>query len=139
MAVKSNKLGPGRLTFGAVGSSSEWGTSISNARVVPEAGDGEVITVLSGDEIVDAEDETWKLEGTVYQAYDAESLLVWANTNTGTEQEFVFVPDDSNVLKVTGRALVRSLAIGGDVKARNTSDFSFKAVDVVIDVAGSGG
>lgn len=132
MSVQSTKLGPGRLTFGAAGTAQEFGAAITKASVVPESGDGEVITVLDGSEAIDAAEETWKLEGTIYQSYEADSLLFWCNEHAGEEIEFTYVPALAGKLQVSGRASIKSMAIGGDVKTRNTSDFSFKAVDVVV-------
>lgn len=126
------KLGPGRLSLGAVGSAQEFGAMIASAVLTPEADDDETIDVLSGDQYVDVSDETWTLEGSIYQDYDADSLLLWCNANSGTTVPFVFRPVDGKVLEATGKVLVRSVAIGGDVKTRNTSDFAFKATEVVI-------
>ena len=137
MAIKSNRLGPGLLTFGAVGSASEWGGQCTAVTLTPSADEGDTITVLSGEELVDDGEETWTLEGTVLQSYDAESLLIWAKENSGTELEFEFLPSSGSALVATGRALIRSLAIGGDVKTRNTSDFSFRATNVELDAAGA--
>lgn len=132
MAVKSHRLGPGTLSLGEAGSPVEFGAQITNGRVVPTADDGETLDVLSGDQLRDIGDETWTLEGTVLQSYDSESLLIWCNRNTGTEVAFTFKPVTTQDLEVTGRVLVRSLEIGGDVKTRNTSDFAFQAFDVEI-------
>lgn len=132
MAVKSHRLGPGQLTFGDPGSPQEFGAALRNCRVVPTADDGDTIPVLSGDELFDVGEETWTLEGSILQSYDAESLLIWCNQNSGQEMTFTFKPINSEALEVTGTALIRSVQIGGDVKERNESDFSFRATDVEI-------
>jgi len=130
MAVKSHQLGPGQLSIGAVGSTQEFGTAVRSATLTPEADDGDVITVLTGDELADAGDETWTLEGSVLQSYDKDSLILWCNQNTGKELDFTFIPRKGEALKATGKVLVRSIAMGGDVKTRNESDFEFKATNV---------
>ncbi len=126
MAISTHKLGPGQLTFGETGSEKEWGTAVVDCAVVPSANDGETITVLSGDEIVETGEETWTLEGEVYQSYDADSLAKWAHDHSGEEMPFTFRPNSNQPLTATGTVLVRSLKIGGKVTERNTSSFAFK-------------
>lgn len=132
MAIKSNRLGPGTLVFGAPASPSEWGAQVTACTLTPRADEGDTITVLSGEELVDDGEETWTLEGTLLQSYDEESLLIWAHENSGTELEFEFTPVTGSALRCSGRALIRSVAVGGEVKTRNTSDFSFRATNVQI-------
>lgn len=132
MAISSHKLGPGTLSLGAVGSTKEFGVALTKATLTPEADDGDTIVVLSGDELIEEGEETWTLEGSVYQAYDADSLIVWCNTHSGETLPFTFRPSTDQPLKATGKVLVRSIAIGGDVKTRNQSEFTFKATDVAL-------
>lgn len=135
MAVQSTKMGPGQLSFGTAGTLKEFGVSIKNAVLEPSASDGEVIKVLNGDEIVDEGEETWVLKGTVLQGYEADSLIAWCKTNSGTTLPFTFKPSSAKVLKAAGNVLIRSIAMGGDVNSRATSDFSFKATNVAITTA----
>lgn len=128
MAVESHTLGPGQLTLGEVASEREFGTAIRNARVVPSATEGDTLVVLSGDETSDEGTETWTLEGTVLQSYDAQSLIKWCADNSGTDVPFTYVARNDEDLSVTGTVKVRAIAYGGDVKTRNTSDFNFKLV-----------
>ena len=132
MPVVTHQLGPGQLTFGTAGTAKEFGAAVKSCRLTPEASDGETISVLSGDEFVDAGAETWTLEGTIFQSYDAQSLLLWANTNSGNTMPFTFIPATGQKVKAAGNVLIRSLSVGGDVKTRNTSDFKFKATSVVL-------
>lgn len=138
MAFNPDRLGPGQLSFGAAGSTTEFGVSVSDAAVVPSSSDGDRLNVLSGDEFVDAGEETWTLEGVLYQSYDADSLLAWCNEHSGEELDFTFVPVTGKVLRVNGRALIRSVKIGGTVKTRNTSDFTFGATNVVVSTTDTG-
>lgn len=131
--MNPHRLGPGKLTFGATGSETEFGALVTNARAVPTANDGETINFLSGDEFIDSGDETWAIEGTLHQDYGPDSLALWAFENSGETVPFTFVPNNANALRVTGNVLVRSIQVGGDVKTRNTSDFSFPATNVDID------
>lgn len=128
MAVESSTLGPGQLTLGETASEREWGAAVRNARVVPAATEGETLTVLSGDETSDEGEETWTLEGTVLQSYDADSLIKWCADNSGTEVPFTYTARNDEALEVSGTVKVRAIAYGGDVKTRNTSDFNFKII-----------
>ncbi|NHB85210.1 hypothetical protein G7085_12830 [Tessaracoccus sp. HDW20] len=132
MTISSHKLGPGQLSIGAIGSLKEFGVALTKGQLTPEADDGETITVLSGEELIEEGEETWTLEGSVFQSYDADSLILWCNENSGQTLPFTFKPATAQALEAAGKVLVRSIAIGGDVKARNQSDFKFKATDVVL-------
>lgn len=132
MAVQSHKLGPGQLSLGAAGSLKEFGAAVTNTVLEPSASDGDVIKVLSGEELVDEGEETWILKGTLLQSYDNASLLKWCFDNSGTTLPFTFKPATSQLLKATGKVLVRAVAIGGDVNTRAKSDFSFKATEVTL-------
>lgn len=131
--VNAHKLGPGHLAFGASGTQKEFGVALTSAKLVPEAKDGEIIEVLSGDQLVEDSEETWTLEGSLYQSYDAESLVLWCHQNSGDTLPFTFTPSNEGVLEATGSVLIRSITLGGDVKVRNKSDFKFQATGVVID------
>lgn len=137
MAVKTHKLGPGSLSLGAVADVREFGVALSSATLTPSASEGDTIAVLSGDEFIDDGEETWTLDGTLYQSYDEDSLIKWCFDNSGTTMPFTFVPSDEAALVATGSVLVRSIAMGGEVKTRNTSDFSFRVIDLELGTAGA--
>lgn len=124
--VKSHKLGPGSLKFGATGSEVEFAASLKSCKVTVDVSEGDLIPVLSGDELEDGDTETYSLSGSLLQQYDLDSLLVWAHVNAGIDVPFVFIPDSDKQLSVSGTVRVRRLDIGGDVKTRNTSDFTWK-------------
>lgn len=126
MAIKSHKLGPGVLTFGEVGSPIEWGAQVRSCRVEPSTEEGDTLPVLSGEEIAEADEETYELTGEILQSYDVESLLVWCHLNRGAKVPFKFRPVSDQALGVKGTVTVRALSIGGNAKERNTSEFTFR-------------
>lgn len=128
MAVVAHKLGPGHLTFGEAATEKEFGMSCPEVSLEPVADDGDTIVVLSGDELHDDPDETFTLTGTVYQEFSMDSLVIWAKENSGVVMPFVFVPASSGSLQITGRVKIKPVRIGGEVRTRNTSDFSFPGV-----------
>lgn len=125
MTIRTHKLGPGSLKFGETGSEVEFAVGLRSCAVEPEVDQGDSLSVLSGDELVADDEESYNLTGSLLQTYDKDSLIVWAHVTAGQVVPFTFRPDNDKGLAVTGSVKVRRLRIGGDVKERNTSDFEF--------------
>lgn len=125
MTVKSHRLGPGSLKLGAVGSEVEFAASCTKCSVEPDSKDGDVIPVLSGDELDEGDEDTYTLKASVLQDYDLKSLIVWSHVNAGAVVPFTFRPDNDRALGVKGEVKVKRLSIGGDVKKRNESDLEW--------------
>lgn len=128
MPVKSDKLGPGVLTFGETASAEEWSAQLTKCLVEPKTDTEDSIPVLSGEEIGGEDTDSAELSGTILQSYDKDSLLMWAHRHHGEEMTFKFIPNAGAELQVTGRVKIQRLAIGGDVKTRNTSDFTYPII-----------
>jgi len=128
MPVKSDKLGPGTLSIGATGSAEQWASQLRACSVEPSTDTEDSIPVLSGEEIGGDDTDTAELTGTVLQSYDAQSLILWSHEHRGEELPFTFIPNNDGALQVTGIVKVRRLRIGGDVKTRNESEFTFPIV-----------
>lgn len=128
MPVKSDKLGPGVLTFGETASPSEWSSQITKCTVEPKTDSEDPIPVLSGEEIDGDDTDTAELTGTILQSYDLTSLLKWSHDHHGETLPFRFQPNKEADLEVRGRVKIRRLSIGGDVKIRNSSDFAFPII-----------
>lgn len=139
MTVKASRLGPGRLTIGAVGSPQEFGSQVTKMTITPESSDGDAIAVLSGEEVVDDAADTYKLEGEMFQSYGVDSLIKWTWDNHRAELPFTFVPDLAGALQVTGTCRVKRVPIGGDVKTKNTAAFEFAGVGEPILTETAGG
>ncbi|MDO5633283.1 MAG: hypothetical protein Q4G34_00200 [Micrococcus sp.] len=127
MASKAHKLGPGTLTFGAEGSESEWGASVTAVTIEPDVDEGDEMHFLDGTSDND-EDVTWKLSGTVAQNFNRSSLQIWAKEQTGKPLAFTFRPRNDAALTIKGTCRIRPVSIGGDVRSKNTSDFEFPVV-----------
>lgn len=123
-----SKLGPGLLTLGETGSPKEFGAQVSESTLSPEYDSDDPISVLSGDEYAGDETEAWTLAIVLYQDYTAESLHLWLYENAGEEVPFTFVPSKQGALQAKGTVKVRAASIGGEVKARNTSDLELPVV-----------
>lgn len=128
MPVKSDKLGPGVLTFGETASASEWAGQLTKCLVEPKTETEDSIPTLSGEEVEGDTTDSAELSGTILQSYDMDSLLLWAHEHHGEVMPFKFVPNAGAALQVTGRVQIQRLSIGGDVKTRNTSDFTYTII-----------
>lgn len=127
---KAHKLGEGSLKFGATGSEIEFGIQCKSVEVVPDVEDDKDDSpVLSGELETTGSDseESYTLKGELYQDYSRDSLITWCHVNAGTSVPFIFKPNNDHEMNVRGEVRIRRLAIGGDVKDRNTSDFEFKS------------
>lgn len=127
MTILSHKLGPGVLTIGA--GPLDVSAQVTKCIISPEESVDTVdaIDVLSGEQLA-AEDTAslkWKLDATFLQDDLAvANFVAYTWTNALTNVAFKFIPNNSITRKVTGTLRVVPLAIGGDVKKRNTSDWS---------------
>jgi len=128
MPVKSDKLGPGTLSIGETGTEEQFAAQLTACSVDPSTDEEDAIPVLSGEEIAGDETDSAELTGTLLQSYDAQSLLLWAHTHKGEQLPFTFTPNNDGALQVSGTVKIRRIKIGGDVKTRNTSDFTFPIV-----------
>lgn len=127
MAIKATRLGPGTLELGDTTSAQNFAALANKVTLEPNIDEGDPIVVLSGDEMSD-DDVTWNLTGEVYQDIEdgATSLLKWCFDHSGDVVPFTFTPKSDAALTITGEVTVRPVAIGGDVKVRNTSPFTFR-------------
>lgn len=128
MPIKSYKMGPGSLIFTAQDASAQ----VTSCKV--EADESvkttDAIPVLSGEQL-DAQDVaslTWKLTGNLVQDIDAAGFVAWSWANAGSEEPFIFIPNDTEARQVSGVARVVPIALGGDVSQRNTSDISWAII-----------
>lgn len=129
MDIKSHKLGPGFLKFGLTASAQEFGSQCTAVTLEPSVDEEDNIPVLSGEELDGDETESYVLSGSFLQDYSGmTSLLVWCKTNAGNVLPFEFTPSSEGGLLIKGSVKIRAVAIGGDVKTRNTTDFEFKGV-----------
>lgn len=131
MTIQSYKLGPGSLTIGsgpldtsaqATAVTVEWEENVEST---------DTISVLSGEELTTEDDVTYRAKLTATFLQDelgASGLVAYTWSNKGTEQPFTFVPNSSLDRQVTGTLRVVPLNIGGDVKARNSSDVTFSII-----------
>jgi hypothetical protein len=127
MTTKASTLGPGSLKIGATGSEREWAGQSTKTTLTPNVDSEDSIPTLDGGELEGEETTTWELSGTILQDYDLDSLEDFAFDNAGKWLACEFVPNNAKARAYSLEVKLRPLAVGGDVKKRNTSDFTFPA------------
>lgn len=132
MPTDSYKLGPGTLTLGTGLTEIECNIQLTNARVVPTENvtEGDDLNLLDGSTL-DGEDNVtydYTLEGTVVQDLVDTGVTAYTWEHKGEEVAFEFVPVTARDAAVAGTVRVVPLQIGGDVKTRNTADFTMACI-----------
>jgi hypothetical protein len=128
MPAVAHTLGPGSLALGDVGDVQQFEAQLTKALLSPNTTSEDDFYVLSGETVEGEDTTTWSLSGTVLQNFDLDSLEDWCFEHKGTKVPFVFTPSSSHTRSYSGIVKVRPLAVGGDVKKRNSSDFEFPLV-----------
>ncbi|MGO2139831.1 MAG: hypothetical protein ACTH30_05415 [Leucobacter sp.] len=124
----SRTLGPGSLSIGEVASPKQFAADTTKTSITPSTDSEDDTPMLDGSNESGADSTTWELSGTVMDKYTMESLFVWAAQNAGKELPFLFVPTRDGELEIGGVVKIRPFAAGGDVKKKNTNDFTFPLV-----------
>lgn len=133
MPTDHYKLGPGTLTLTATGPATiELNVQTTNARIEPSesVSEGEDLNLLDGNTL-DGEDDVsydYVLAGTIVQDLNDTGVTAWTWDHKGEEVDFDFVPVTARTANVSGVCRVVPVQIGGDVKVRNTADFSFVVI-----------
>lgn len=133
MAIRTYKLGPGTLVLNpGVAGTFDCSTQLKNCRVEwsEQVETEDAIPVLSGEEIPAEETATYtaKLAGNVLQDLEEAGLVNYTWENMGTEVPFEFQPRSDVARSVTGTLRIGPLNLGGDVKSRPESDFSWSII-----------
>ena len=121
----ANALGPGTLTLGATGTTYQFAAHTTATTLTPSYSDGDVLDLLDGSQEREQDEETWTLDGTIRQQLEVDAIEDWCLEHAGEEVPFEFTPVNSVSKSYTGTCRIRAVNIGGDVKTKNTSDFSF--------------
>lgn len=129
MATEAITVGPGKLTIGAPENLSTFSGQITSAKIVPSVDKGDPIDVLDGGQVAGDRSESWTLEGTLLQDLGAtESTTEWLFEHRGEEHPFEYIPNSARGKTITGVVGVEAIEIGGDVKTKPTSDFTFDLI-----------
>lgn len=121
---RSQKLGPGLLTIGELGSTLDLSAQLTAVSVTWENSEDEPLHVLSGEALPGDDNFTATLAGTVVQDLTEDGVIDWTWKNKGTVVPVTFTPS-SGAAQVVGNVKVNPIDLGGDVNVRNTSDISW--------------
>jgi hypothetical protein len=131
MPIKAHNLGPGTLTLGSGPldvTLQVTSCKISVTEYVSVVVDIKVLSldVLEGGESVDFD---FALEGNILQDLNTAGVVAWSWTNKGTEQDFVFTPNDAAAASIAGVLKPVPLQVGGDeLERKMASDFTWRCV-----------
>lgn len=126
MPVNSTVLGPGRLEFGETGSLMDFTCQVTSITISMEPDREDAIPTLCGDSLIGETSYTATLEATLVQDLTESGIVAWSWEHKGATMPVVFVPNlSTGGAEVTGSVVIDPISIGGDVKARNTSDISW--------------
>lgn len=131
MTILSYKLGPGTLKLGS--GPLDASAQVTAIAVEPQEDvtNTDAIDVLSGEQLAAEEDASYsyKLTATFLQdTLAAAGLVDFTWQNAGATVDFEFVPNTVLDRAVSGQLRCVPLKIGGDVKKRNTSDWSVSII-----------
>ena len=108
---KVRTLGPGSLKIGKTGTAQDFSADVINTALEPSTDTEDNDNFLDGHTEGGSQTETWALTGNVKEDFSMDGLQVWC-------------------LKHSGSVVIASIQFGGDVKTKNSNDFSFVAIDV---------
>lgn len=141
MTVNAYKFGPGTLTLGPVGTPIDASCQLRNGQVAWDKDEEDPITVLCGDVIAGATTYSATLAGNMIQDLSTGGIVEWSWDNKGTEQDFIFIPNDAAAVQVSGVVVVDPLSVGSteDFGATMASDFEWTIVgEPVLGAVGGG-
>lgn len=121
-------LGPGVLKFGKTGSEKEFQSRTTKTELKPELSLEDAVTMLDHSTFQPQGEWGGSIDGTFYQEYGVDSLLVWCLEHAGEKMPYTFTPTQGGIT-LTGECIISPVVIGGEGKKNNTADFSFKLLD----------
>lgn len=126
--TKFPKLGPGRLQFGETASAREFSARLSSVKYSPTIKDEDPVPLLDGSEFVPSGEISGELSGKFYQDFDKNGLVAWTYAHADEIMPYIFVPNNAEEMTLKGKVKIKPVAIGGEVKKENTTDFTFNTV-----------
>ncbi|WP_373148177.1 hypothetical protein [Bifidobacterium breve] len=122
-------LGPGKLTIADTGKGRDFSAQVTKVQLAASNNTDDPINFLDGSQDTSTSTD-WTLEGTIVDDFDADNLSAWCFDHAGEQMPFEWVPNDKGKIKWTGNVNVSAVSIGGDVKSKNTNDFSFPVTNL---------
>lgn len=129
MAGKIRTLGPGIFKITTNNGDKNFSADLTKAQLNPSNSSDDPTTYLDGSEETNTT-TTWTFEGTVGDDFSEDGLAVWLFDHQGETLPAQFVPNKNSKIQWTFNVTVAPIAIGGDVKSKNTNDLSLTVTNV---------
>ena len=123
MAIQAVTVGPGSLSF--TSPAMEISSQVTKCVVTPSQEIGDTLHVLSGESIAGEAEHAATLDVSAISDLTKSGFVAWSWANAGKTVTFTYTPNTKNGLKVSGQCVVAPVPVGGDVKQRATTEFSF--------------
>lgn len=130
MPVQSYTLGPGVFTIGDGGLAVEAQLSKLKVSWSESVKAGDDLNLLDGGQLTGEESATYRatIAGSVVQDLAVGGFVAFTWANKGEEVPFTFVPNETLGRAVTGTCVPVPVEVGGDVKTKPSSDFTFRCI-----------
>lgn len=128
--AKVRTLGPGSLKIGETNSEMDFSADVINTALEPSTDTEDNDNFLDGHTEGGSQTDTWALTGSIKEDFSMEGLQVWCLNHSGETLPFTWVPNLDGGVKLTGKVVIAPIQFGGDVKTKNSNDFSFSALDI---------
>lgn len=126
---KVRTLGPGTFRITDAKNGRDFSADLTKAQLNPSNSSDDPTTYLDGSEEANTS-TTWTFDATVGDDFTDEGVAAWLFDHQGETLAAEFVPNKAGTIKWTFDVTVTPVAVGGDVKSKNTNDLSFPAVNV---------
>lgn len=127
--AKIRTLGPGTFSITGTDDGKDFSADLTKAQLNPSNSNDDPTTYLDGSQEANTS-TTWTIEGTIGDDFSVDGLAVWCFDHAGQTLDFEFIPNKTGAIKWSGKVTVTPVGVGGDVKAKNTNDFSFPVTNL---------
>lgn len=123
--AKIRTLGPGVLKSTDTTLTRDFSADVTKVMLNPSNSSDDPVNFLDGSQEINTT-TSWTLDATVMDDYTQGGINEWCLTNAGKKIAMQFKPtNDTTVMGYTFEATITPIAIGGDVKAKNTQEISW--------------
>ena len=123
--AKIRTLGPGVLKSTDSTLTRDFSADVTKVMLNPSNSSDDPVNFLDGSQEINTT-TSWTLDATVMDDYTQGGINEWCLTNAGKKIAMQFKPtNDTTVMGYTFEATITPIAIGGDVKAKNTQEISW--------------
>lgn len=125
----AQKLGPGTLKFGKVGSEKEFQSRTTSTKYKPELTLPDRKKMLDHSTFQGEGEWSGSISGTFFQEYSMAGLIAWCFNNAGKEMPFIFTPlNGKGNQQYSGTCIIMPVEVGGDPDKTNESEFEFPVI-----------